>query len=195
MSAVVAQRSSASFTADYTDPASGLKKTYTLSYWSTDGSVSLFDRATKRVFLKRTIPTEAEPLKLTALRPGATVMICGRPLKIVDCADDSTRVKVEDRSATLVLIKAYANIPDILDLLAAAGTELVRLQMIKLDASEASAFLALNAHTASESVEALQAEHLLALEVAGPDCVATVQQLCGPADPRDALTVAPRSIR
>ena len=189
------ERSSASFTAEYTDPASGLKKTYTLSYWKSDCSVSLFDRATKRIFLRRAVPTEIEPLQLSSLRKGANVLICGRQLKIVECADESTRITSESRTSTLVLIKAYANVADILDLLAQAGTELVRMQMIRFDASEAAAFKALNMHASGESDECLQSEHLFAAEVAGPDCVSIVQQLCGPVDPKEAASISPQSIR
>jgi hypothetical protein len=134
-------------------------------------------------------------LTLAALRPGATVAVCGRQLRILDCADESTRVGVESRSSTLVIVKAYNNAADVLDLLAAAGTELVRVQLLRLDAGEVAAFRALNVHAAAEAPESLQSEHLLAAEVAGPDCVATVHQLCGPADPRVAATVAPQSIR
>ena len=187
--------SSAAFAAEYVDPASGLKKSYTLAFWASDGSVSLFDRATKRTFLRRTVPTEAEPLTLSALRPGATVMICGRPLKITAPADESTRVTVEGRASMLVLIKAYSNAADILELLSAAGTELVRIQMIRLDTDEVMEFRALNSHAGAESPDALRSEHLLAVEVAGQDCVSTVHQLCGPADPIDAATIAPQSIR
>jgi hypothetical protein len=178
----------ASFLVEFTDAASGLKKGYTLSYWKADKSVSLFDHANKRTFLRRTVPTEAEPLTFELLRPGATVMVCGRPLKILSSTNSSG-------AATLVLIKAYANMADILDVICAAGNKIGRVQMLKLDAEDCAEFAGLNEHTATESCDALQAEYLLAVEVVGQDCIASVQQLCGPADPKSAAVVAPTSIR
>jgi nucleoside diphosphate kinase len=184
----------ATFTAEYTDPSSGLKRLYTMGFWNIDRSVSLFDRATKRTFLRRTVPTEAEPLRFELLRPGATVMVCGRPLAILD------QIKSEPpespaQESTLMLIKAYANMADIIEVLQAAGCRIERIQMLRLDAEEAAAFAALNDHSATVSLETLQAEFLVAVEVARSDCVATVQQLCGPADPKEASYIAPSSLR
>jgi nucleoside diphosphate kinase len=183
------------FIAEFTDPSSGLQKSYTLSYWKSDSSVSLFDRASKRTFMRRALPTEAEPLRFELLRPGASVMICGRPLKILSSVEDRTRGPPASSLSTLVLIKAYSNMPDILDLLRAAGCGIGRVLMLHLDADEAREFRELNEHASAESIDALQAEYMLAVEVVGPDCVATVQLLCGPADPKEAAAVAPQSIR
>jgi hypothetical protein len=50
--------SDAAFIAEYVEPQTKLVKRFVLSFWEKDGSVSLYDPAVKRVFLRRIVPSE-----------------------------------------------------------------------------------------------------------------------------------------
>jgi nucleoside-diphosphate kinase len=191
------------FSASYVDP-SGYERLLTLSFFAADRSVSLFDTKLQRPFLKRTQPPEN--IEMNNLYLGATVTICSRPMKIVDFADDKTRrLFATTRGATLLLVKpdAYQQMGQILDVVYHSGISVGRVRMVRMGEDEARHFAALAASTSGASataaagggVSALTRDNMLAIELAGDDVVARVHELAGPADPADARSAAPRSLR
>lgn len=187
----------------YHDEVCDTVSEYILAFWARDATLSLFDTKRKRVFLRRSLP--AEGTKLEALTLGATVVVNGRALKVVDYADAATRRKLGAlRGAVLVLVKPAAfrdALGDVLAALAPPGSPLRvgRARSLRFaDADDAAAFLR---HSAGgREVDAAAASHLasgpcLALELVGDDALAAVHALVGPADPADARAAAPGSVR
>jgi nucleoside-diphosphate kinase len=197
---MAAEASLATFRVEHKDKASGVVKSYNLSYYA-DGTVSMYDLGGRRMYLKRSpVP---EKLALRDFYLDATVIVCGRPLHVADYADDATRSKfAATRGTSLLLVKpdAYHAMGKVLVMVRGAGLEVGRLRMVKLSRVEAAEFLALGrrpgAPPAGDDVAAhLASDHALAVEVTGDDVIAAVHALAGPADPADARSAAPASIR
>src|SRR4051794_13628 len=99
--------SDCSFLVEHDDPDAGLRKYYVLSYWEIDGSVSMYDQHARRQFLRRVVPPEKPNLEAFSL--GATVVVCSRPLKVLDYADAKTRRRYAAlRGNCLLVVKPEA---------------------------------------------------------------------------------------
>jgi nucleoside-diphosphate kinase len=201
----MAEESTASLTVEYVQD--GLRRTFVLSFFARDGSVSLYEPHTKRMFLRRTVPPES--LQLGQLYLGATVVVCSRTLRIVGVADAKTaRTFAATRGATLLLVKpdAYQQAGQVLDVVYQSGLSVGRMRMVRFDGAEAAAFLAAGASAAASATTggggggasgaaSLTGDNMLAIELAGDDVIARVHELVGPADPADAKAAAPTSLR
>jgi len=212
---------SATFLVEHDDSTAGLRKRFTLSYWQADGSPQMFDIQHKRMFLKRTVPPERT--KLSSFYIGATVVVCARPLLVVDYGDEATKRRYAAvRGSALLLIKpdAYHAAGKIISMVEDC-LSIGQLRMVRLDAAQARGFLLAgigasgssdtgasaseavfesSPASAAASVDAgivahLSSDHLFALEVTGDDVIAVLHELVGPADPDDARELAPGSIR
>jgi nucleoside-diphosphate kinase len=200
------EESTCAFVANCVEPSTSFVSQYILSYWDSDHSVSMYDTKNKRMFLKRTIPSEK--INLGMLYIGANVTVCSRPLRIVDFGDASTRRKFASvRGSSVVLVKpnAYHDAGKVVQMLYDADLAVGRMRMVRWTAEEAGAFLGLGssasaasssaASASAESPSALSKDHMLAIEVAGEDIISRTHEVVGPSSPSDAREAAPRSIR
>jgi nucleoside-diphosphate kinase len=181
------------FSARYVDP-SGFERILTLSYFQSDRSVSLYDTKAGKSFLKRIQPPEN--IDINNLYLGASVTICSRPMKIIGFADDKTkRLYTTTRGSSLLLIKpdAYRQMGQILDVIFHSDLAVGRIRMVRFTLEEANQFAALSG--SETSAVTLTKDNMLAIELAGEDVVSRVHELAGPADPSDARSATPNSIR
>jgi len=189
--------SSAAFLVEHDDAEAGVRKHYVLSYWEADCSVAMYDTHAKRAFLKRVVPPEKPALGSFFL--GATVVVCSRPLKVLDYADDATRRRFAAlRGTALMLVKpdGYHALGKLLQIITRAGLEVGRIRMMRLAAAEAAAFYAISgAEARGDSAGHLASDHTTGVEVVGDDVFARLHELTGPANPADARAAAPTSIR
>lgn len=192
--------SDAAFLVSYHDKVYDSYSKYILSFFR-DGTVSMYDVARKRMFLKRSGVPE-EPATADAYI-GSTVVVCGRALKVLDFADEATRRKfATTRGATLILVKpdAYGQAGHILDQVTqhkSGALKVGRLRTVHFTAEQARDVLGMDK---SRAVSEADVAHLasgvcLAIEVAGDDVIAIAHALVGPAEPADAQAAAPGSIR
>jgi nucleoside diphosphate kinase len=189
--------SDATFIVEHDDASAGLRKHYVLSYWTIDGSVAMYDSHAKRQFLKRVVPPEKPPFDAFFL--GGTVVVCSRPLKVVDYADETTRKKYAAvRGNALLLVKpdAYYHLGKIISMVYNAGLGVGQLRMLRLTGEEAATLYAISgADKRGDSSSYLTTENTTALEIVGDDVISRLHTLAGPANPADATEVAPASIR
>lgn len=214
--------SQAAFRVEYHDKASGIVTTYNLSLYA-DGTISMFDLDARRNYLKRSAVPER--ISLSDFYIGATVVVCARPLVVVDYADDATRRRfAATRGTALLLVKpdAYHDMGKVLTMVHNSGLEVGRLRMVKFSEADAHEFLSLGSSAAAHAgappgaagggvvngsgsaaaagsqsgiAAHLASDHMLAVEVTGDDVVSALHVLAGPANPADAREAAPDSIR
>lgn len=132
----------ASFVVEHDDPAMGMRKQYVLSFYESDGTLQMYDTHLKRMFLKRTVPPERP--RLSDFYIGALIVVCARPLRVLDYGDDLTRRRYASvRGVALMLIKpdAYHAAGKIIDMVYSAGLTIGRLRMSRFTEEDAAAFL------------------------------------------------------
>lgn len=132
----------ASFIVEHDDPAMGMRKQYVLSFYESDGTLQMYDVHLKRMFLKRTVPPERS--RLSDFYIGALIVVCARPLRVLDYGDDLTRRRYASvRGVALMLIKpdAYHAAGKIIDMVYSAGLTIGRLRMSRFTEEDAAAFL------------------------------------------------------
>jgi len=137
------ESASAAFVVEHDDPAIGLRRRFVLSFYESDNTVSMYDPHGKKSFLTRTVPPEKP--RLDAFYLGATVVICSRPLTVIDYADEHTRRRFAAVRGTAVLLvkpEAYYSAGKIVDRVYAAGLSVGRLRMVKFTHEDAAAFAA-----------------------------------------------------
>jgi nucleoside-diphosphate kinase len=188
-----------SFNVSFTD-AVGSVRPMVLTLWHDTGALQIYCKATNAMFLSRNVPSEK--ISIEQLYPGATVVICARPYKVVGCADAFTSRVLAARGSALVLVlpEAYKASGAVLQLLRAAGLGLGRMRMVRFSQAEAEAFLAAGAAAGAPApppgaAAALARDHALAIECVGEDCCARVHAAVGPADAAAARAADPRCLR
>eukprot|EP01084_Bolivina_argentea_P269538 458115_1 len=84
------------FVVEWYDSVADLSRKYNLTYWPKDGSLSMYDLAKNRLFLKRVANNDINfPNDLYV---GKTILVYSRQLKIIDYADLFTKNKFESIS-------------------------------------------------------------------------------------------------
>lgn len=190
-----------SFLASWLDEVSGVVRDFNVSFWTSDSTVEMYDPKARRLFLKRTLPRERVTLASFAL--GNTVTVMGRPLQIKKYLNPVTEAAFKTtRTTTVCVIKpdALPSMGTIIDLIVAAGLDLVQARMVRLNAREAEFLLQDKRRLLSPDKFKALASHLtrdacLALAVAGDDSVAVLHKCAGPSDPEDARAASAGSIR
>jgi nucleoside-diphosphate kinase len=89
------------FIVSYFDQQAGLTREYMLLHYPGDGTIEMFDRHTKRQFLKR-CPFKA--LTQRGLFIGATVNVFSRALKVIDFGDELTRQAYASQSGRAIVV-------------------------------------------------------------------------------------------
>lgn len=198
----MAEESDAAFRVQYHDTVYNSHSEYILSFYSRTNEVSMYDVARKRMFLRRSYVPE-EP-SLNDCYVGATVVVCGRALKVLDFADEHTRRKFANtRGASLIVVKPhmYKHAGEILDHIThyqqGHALKVGRVRTVHFSQEQAQEFLAIGKGAAVSGADAAQLASgtSLCIEVAGDDVIAVVHEVVGPADPTDAQAAAPASIR
>jgi len=190
-----------SFLASWLDEVSGVVRDFNVSFWTADATVEMYDPKGRMLFLKRVLPRERITLASFAL--GNTVTVMGRPLQIKKYMNPVTEAAFKTtRTTTVCIVKpgALLSMGTILDLIVAAGLDLVQARMVKLNEREASYLLQGKRSTIGADRVRAMAAHMtkdacLALAVAGDDSVAVLHKCAGPSDPEDARAASPGSIR
>ena len=193
---------SASFMVEHDDPAMGMRKQYTVSFWESDNTLQMYDQHLKRVFLRRSVPPERP--KMADFYLGGLVVVCSRPLRVLDYGDELTRRRYAAvRGTACMVIKphSYHAAGKIINMVYDAGLSVGRLRMSRLLEEEAATFLQISAGGGSAAAQSaaataeLSCDAIFALEITGDDIMARLHELAGPADPAEARELVPASIR
>jgi len=190
------------FYVEWFDSQADLIRRYSLTYFTRDRTIEMYDPKNHRSFLKR---SEYPNVKLSDLYIQATVTILARQLKIVEYADAYTRKAMESQKThTCVLVKpdAYNQAGHILTAAHSTGLVVARLKMVRMTQRQAEQFCAIQAaHVPDDSsAPSGTAQHLtgdvcIAMELVGDGAIGKWQALCGPNSPDQARREAPRSLR
>jgi len=186
-----------SFSVEWFDVNAQMNRPYTLSYYTLDDTLEMFDVRNHRMFLKR---CKYPSLKLADLFVGASVVVFARQLKVVNFADDFTRNELDarkEKSFMLIYPHCYEHFGRIIEALQQAGLVIARMKTIKLPRDVLSGGFR---HLQDEAffpafVEAVADDLSLAIEVVGTNAVRTLQDMAGPANPEEARARAPESLR
>jgi len=185
------------FTVDWFDHSAGLVRKYQLLYHPKDSQIEMFDIKNRRTFLKK---CEYPSIRLEDLYIGATISIYSRQLKVVEYADEFTTKKLAPKQEkTLAIVKpdAYAHLGKIMDTILAAGLTIGNARMTKLTPDQVEEFYEdlRGNQSFGKMVSFMASDAITCLEIVGDNCVAVWNELIGPADPNEARSAAPSSIR
>merc|ERR1711959_29922 len=185
------------FTVDWFDHSAGLVRKYQLLYHPKDSQIEMFDIKNRRTFLKK---CEYPSIRLEDLYIGATISIYSRQLKVVEYADEFTTKKLAPKQEkTLAIVKpdAYAHLGKIMDTILAAGLMIGNARMTKLTPDQVEEFYEdlRGNQSFGKMVSFMASDAITCLEIVGDNCVAVWNELMGPADPNEARSTAPSSIR
>eukprot|EP00040_Diaphanoeca_grandis_P018838 m.99134 g.99134 ORF g.99134 m.99134 type:complete len:362 (-) comp27131_c0_seq1:55-1140(-) len=172
------------FITEWVDTIASQVRKYTVCFYPSDNSVEMIDNKQKKLMLRRTVVAN----KLSEFFLGGAVTIYGRQLKITDYADDYTRSQLGNKlERTLLLVKSDG-IPKLADILCTIGEaqdlEVVAIRMIELSAGDV-----------NELACDVNVGKAVAVEIVGPNAIAEVHALAGPADSSKARSEASGSIR
>jgi len=189
-----------SFEASYDDPQAGIVREYVISFYEADNSVEMFDRKTKRCFLKKTVYPQAQKADFYI---GNRVTINGRRLQLTDYADAATRRALQPSvEATLCIIKpdGYEVLGHIFQLLHNSGLTLAEANMVRLARNHVDELLRSHAGRISPEVLRSTAEFcsqypVALLELRGEDAAARCRAALGPDAIASAKSAAPESLR
>ncbi|KAK9810942.1 hypothetical protein WJX73_010291 [Symbiochloris irregularis] len=159
------------FSVEWLDPMSGVTWKYNLLHQPSSMEIEMFDVKARRTFLKK---TRYESLPTEQLRPGNTVVVYGRQLKVLDYADAFTRRQLEwQQQRTCVVIKPFAVdlLGDILSALHEAGFLLQGVQMCLLTSTFAQQLWQhdVPSHELGDLVSELIAGPVVALDLVAED--------------------------
>jgi len=188
------------FHVEWFDQQADVIRRYMMTYFPRNNSVSMYDVKNKRPFVKR---SEYAEVSLAQMYIGSTVTVLARQLKIVDYADEHTRQQLESmKGRTLAMVKpdAYNNVGRILSAITQSGLVVARLNMIRMDADKAGAFVNMQAQAggdgaSQEHAQLLMSDVVVVMELVGKDAVSMWQAMMGPFNPDQARAEAQRSIR
>lgn len=186
-----------SFATTWFDANAALQREYVLSFYTKDSTFEMIDKKTKRPFLKRTPNPD---VKLANLYPGATVVIMGRQLKIVDYQDPYTKQALlsrKERGFVLIRPEAYKNTGEIFGAL--AQVDLVVAQTKTVILSQAEALKLYDSHRSSPNFNNLVSSVVnkisVAVEVIGGHCIPQLVALVGDDNPERARATTPNTLR
>lgn len=189
-----------SFEASYDDPQAGIVREYVVSFYASDNSVEMFDRKTKRCFLKK---TSYPQLQVPDFYIGNRITIHGRRLHLTDYADAATRRALESATeTTLCIVKpdGYEVLGHILQLLYNSGLTLAEANMVRLDRLHVDELLRSHSGRVPSDVLYATAEFCslypcVLLELRGDDAAARCRAALGPDALASAKSSAPESLR
>ncbi|CAM9585251.1 unnamed protein product, partial [Phaeothamnion confervicola] len=90
------------FLTEWYDPLPQLVKQYVLRYWPGANEVEMMDVKSRRLFLKRSPCPDGTSAR--DFRLGDRVLLYGREISVVECADAATRTRVDAESAQTVFV-------------------------------------------------------------------------------------------
>merc|ERR1711959_202770 len=185
------------FTVDWFDHSAGLVRKYQLLYHPKDSQIEMFDIKNRRTFLKK---CEYPSIRLEDLYIGATISIYSRQLKVVEYADEFTTKKLAPKQEkTLAIVKpdTYTHLGKIMDTILAAGLTIGNARMTKLTPDRVEEFYEdlRGNQSFGKMVSFMASDAITCLELVGDNCVAVWNEIMGPADPNEARSTAPSSLR
>ena len=130
------------FTVEWFDLTSSLHRQFNFSFYESDSSVEMFDRKTRKMFLRRCVVPNG--LDKKDLFVGNTIVIFARHLLIKDYSNEYTRNQVEnDKQTTLILIypDAHQDLGHVISSFDRAQYSLCRVRSMKFNNITAREFL------------------------------------------------------
>jgi len=185
------------FVVDWFDHAAGLVRKYQLLYYPKDSQIEMFDIKNRRTFLKK---CEYPSVALKDIYIGATISIYSRQLKVVEFSDDYTKNALSPKQEkTLAIVKpdSYAHLGKIMDAIAAAGLTIGDARMVKLTPDQTEEFYEelRGNQMFSKVINFVSSDAITCLSIVGDGSIARWNELCGPADPNEARSQSPQSLR
>lgn len=156
------------FLTDWTDDVASQVRKYTVCFYPEDNTAEIIDMKQKRIFLRRS----KVPNALSEFFIGGAINIHGRQHNVTGYADNFTAQELGNRlERTLLVVKpdAVAKLSEILSAIASTGLSVVNAKMVSGSG--------------------------VGLEIVGNNAVSAVSALAGPADPSQARSEAPNSLR
>lgn len=184
------------FEAEWYDKVACILKKFLLYYYPADNTVELYDVKTKKTFLRR---TTCEGIQAKDFYVGSTVTVYSRNIKIIDFADETTKIKLQTKTQkTFALVKpdVMDKMGEILKRIMTSNFHIANIKMVKLTKEQATEFC-----QGKESaqmpyiVNFLTSDSILALEILGDDAITQWLKLIGPEDSDQARKEAPTSLR
>jgi len=178
------------FFVEWFDAQADLIRRYMLTFFPRDSTLEMYDQKNKRPFLKR---AEYGGVTLGDLYLGATLTIHSRQLKVIEYGDVHTRKAMESsKSRTLGLIKpdAYNHMGKILSMIHANGFTVAKLKMLKPTKQQMEKFMG-----PGSDADHLSSDVVIAMELIADGAVSKWQSLMGAANPDQARSENPRSLR
>lgn len=169
-----------SFTVHWFDQLASLLREYVLSFFTKDNTIEMIDVKTKRPFLKR---SPAGDVKLVNLFPGATVVIYGRQLKVVDYADPYTKEAMLERKERAFLLlhpPIYLKTGEIFGAIQSSDFVIAHCKTVILTNEDVKILFKGNNNTS------LVNKLSVAVEVIGPRCVEALGAVLGLDNPADS---------
>lgn len=160
-----------SFKVEWFDAQADLLRTYAITFYPRDNSVSMYDPKNKRVFLKR---SEYADIGLGDFHIGGSLTIHGRQLEIVDYGDSYSRRVLETKKArTLGLVKpdAYSTAGKILAIVQKNKFGPGHMNMVKLSLQQAQEFCKLSNLDPQKHAQHLSSDVVIAMELVGDDAI------------------------
>lgn len=164
-----------SFHCEWHDEKAELVRRYVMTFFPADGAVEIQDCKSKRPFLKR---TKINALTLDHFFIGGCVSIFSRQMKIMDYADPHTKRSLASlKESTFVMIKpdAYQRMGKIMQAIKDLGMVFTRVQMAKLNKSQARDFAP---GASDEEIEFLCSDVVVGCEVVGDGAVDKMVNNC-----------------
>eukprot|EP00668_Euglena_longa_P015166 GGOE01019218.1.p1 GENE.GGOE01019218.1~~GGOE01019218.1.p1 ORF type:complete len:386 (+),score=131.65 GGOE01019218.1:91-1248(+) len=185
------------FVVDYDDPQAGITRKYQLLYFLSDKTVEMFDIKNRRIFLKR---RPYPSLDVNDFVLGGVISVFSRQLRISEYGDEQTKsIFSRKGEATFGMIKpdGYERMGEIFRAIAREGMRVNRIHMVQMTQEEAAEFFSGEQSQPHyrDLIQHIVAYPVVALHLAGEDCVTKWNKVLGPRDPLQARQAAPQSLR
>ncbi|KAA6371269.1 MAG: nucleoside-diphosphate kinase [Streblomastix strix] len=181
------------------DALASLNREFALLFYKKDSSIEMIDKKSHKNFVKRSVYPD---LKLSDLYIGATVLVFGRQLRIMDYSDDYTRDALGNmKEPTILLVRpeAYTHTGEILDFIIKDGFVVSEMKTLILSETECRELFAptkiLSQQLYDQACTTCAERVSVAVELLGPKAVKRVRDLVGPTSVEDAKGKDPHSLR
>jgi nucleoside-diphosphate kinase len=185
------------FIVEWNDVQASIIRIFNLTYYLNDNTIDMYDLKNKRIFLKR---TAYKGVAIEELNVGCIVTVYSRQLKVIEYADEYTRIAFEaanERTFAMIKPDAYLNIGKILTMIYQAGFKIHRLKMSRFNESSAGVFY--GEHKGKHFYQGLQdfvtSDVCVGMELVREDAILAWRELLGPTNTQRAQEEAPDSIR
>lgn len=185
------------FKLEYFDQPSMLLREYIIQFYTQDGQIDIYDCRQKRMLLRKTLEHK---IKLADLYVGNKILVNGRQYDIVDYADEYTRKTygTEIQSTYAMLKPGYSQyLGETIERINKGGLQVAKLRMGFMYRETAAKFY--GEHQGKPFYDTLvrymTSGPIVALELVGPNAIATWRKIIGPTNLDNAKAQAPDSLR